>query len=176
MLILHGTYHWWRKLVGYRSDYCLTCGAERVAFQHRTFDVHHIFWLPFVPLGLWKRWHCAVCGNDPHASQRTRTSLKWAGVAILVLMSVSGWAVSPSEKPEDAAFIWGMRLGGPLATIWAIWATIKSPPDVNLKEKLRAIQPIVDVTCPVCKVALLPSEPAWQCPQCGIKRRALPAA
>jgi len=176
MLILHGTYFWFHRVVGYRNDYCLTCGVERMAFQHRTFDVHHIFWIPILPLGIWKRWRCSVCGNDPHASPRTRRSLKWAGIVCLALFSLSGWAVSTSEQPDDAAFIWGMRLGGPIALVWAVWATIKSPRDIDLREKLRTVRPVVELTCPLCKVNMLPTEPAWQCPQCGIKRRPLPAA
>jgi hypothetical protein len=176
MLILHGTYSWGRKLVAYRNDYCLTCAAERVAFRHRTFDVFHIFFVPILPLGLWKRWHCAVCGQDPHASPRTRKSLKWAGVAVLALMTLSAFGVSPREKPDDAVFIWVVRLGGPLATAWAAWATLKSPPDVRLRDRLRGVSPLLDATCPLCKVMLFPSEPAWQCPRCGIRRTALPAA
>jgi hypothetical protein len=176
MLIVHGTYSWGRKLVSYRNDYCLTCNAQRLSFQHRTFDVLHLFWIPFLPLGLWKRWHCSECGNDPHATNRTRRSLKWAGIAILALMAASGWAVSPEEKPDDLAFIWAMRIGGPLAVAWAVWATVKSPPDVQLKDLLRAVPPIMDAHCPACGVMLLPEEPAWRCPQCGLARRALPAA
>ena len=176
MLVIHGTYQWGRKLVAYRNDYCLTCKAPRVAFQHRTFDVHHFFWIPILPLGLWKRWHCSVCGNDPHASLRTRRSLKWAGIAILVLMALSGWAVSPDEKPDDLVFIWAIRIGGPLAVGWAVWATLKSPPDVRLKDMLRTVSPIMDPNCPACGVMLMPEEPAWRCPQCGLARRSLSAA
>ena len=175
MLVIHGAYQWARKLVAYRSDYCVGCAAERVAFQHRTFDVYHIFWVPILPLGFWRRWHCSACGRDPHASPRTRRSFKAAGVAILVLMSASAWAVSPDEKPDDAVFIWVMRLGGPVAAVWALWATLRSPTEVNLKERLRSVQPIVAVDCPICGVVLVPEEPDWRCPRCGIRRRALRA-
>jgi hypothetical protein len=176
MLVVHGTYLWARKVVAYRNDYCLACDSQRLAFQHRTFDVLHVFFIPVLPLGLWKRWHCSVCGRDPHASTRTRKSLKWAGVATLLLMSLSGWAVSPTEKPEDATFIWGMRIIGPIAFVWALRATLKDPPEVKLAERLRTVAPILDANCPVCQVMLSPTEPAWQCPQCGMRRRALPAA
>jgi hypothetical protein len=173
MLILHGTYSWWRRIVAYRNDYCLTCSAERMAFQHRTFDVHHVFWIPILPLGLWKRWHCTECGQDPHASPRTRKSLKWAGVACLAFFTLSAWMVSPAEKPEDTVFIWVVRLAGPLATAWAAWATARSPAGERLKEKLRGVRPLMDTACPLCRVTLFPSEPAWHCPQCGIRRTAL---
>ena len=175
MLIVHGFYRWWRKLVAYRNDYCLNCAAERVAFQHRTFDVLHVFWLPIVPLGLWKRWHCAVCGQDPHGSTRTRKSLKWVGVVCLALFSLAPWGVSTREKRDDEVFVWAVRLLGPVATVWPAWATLKSPPDVVLKDRLRGVAPSMDATCPLCKVTLFPSEPAWRCPQCGLQRRTLPA-
>ena len=55
MLVIHGVYRWGRKLVAYRNDYCLSCAAPRLAFQHRTFDVLHAFWIPLIPIGLWKR-------------------------------------------------------------------------------------------------------------------------
>jgi hypothetical protein len=175
MFLIHGTYMWARKVVAYRSDYCLTCDAQRLAYQHRTFDVLHLFFVPILPLGLWRRWRCSVCGKNPHESVRTRRSPKWAGVVTLFLMSLSSWAVSTREKPEDAAFIWCMRIGGPLAFAWALRATLKSPPDVNLRERLRTVPPLMDSTCPVCQTMLWPTEPAWKCPKCGIQRRALPA-
>jgi hypothetical protein len=129
--------------------------------------------VPLVPLGFWRRWRCGVCGADPHASPHTRKGLKWAGIVVLALMSLSGWAVSTSEKPGDAVFLWAMRLGGPLAVAWAVWATLKSPPDVKLKTALRQVQPSMDVNCLVCGIPLIPDTPAWHCPRCGVRRVAL---
>src|SRR3989338_1357270 len=135
MLIVHGTYFLARKLVAYRNDYCLSCNAERMAFQRRTFDVHHIFYVPLLPLGFWKRWHCSACDRNPHESPRIlRRSFKWAGIVLLVVASLSGWLVSTREKPGDTIVIWCMRLGGPIAVAWALWATLKSPPDVRLSD------------------------------------------
>jgi rubrerythrin len=84
--------------------------------------------------------------------------------------------VSPAEKPEDTVFIWVVRVAGPLGTAWAAWATVRSPAEEKLKDRLRAVRPTMDANCPLCNVMLFPSEPAWQCPRCGIRRRALPAA
>jgi rubrerythrin len=97
-------------------------------------------------------------------------------VGILLLMAVAGWTTSPNEKPDDAAVIWAMRLGGPLAAAWACRATLRSPTEVSLKDRLRGVQPVMDVNCPLCGVPLFPEEPAWRCPRCGIRRRALKAA
>ena len=174
--MLHGTYSFARTLVAYRNDYCLTCNRERTAYQIRTFDILHLFWLPILPLGFWKRWRCGTCGADPHASPRTRRSFKWAGVVVLFLTGLLGWAVPVREFPEDSLFFWVLRIGGPVGGLWALWATLRTPSDVDLKGMLRAVQPITDVDCPICKIPLFPSEPAWRCTRCGIKRRALGAA
>jgi len=176
MLIVHGRYFWRRKVIAYRNDFCLSCATERVAWQHRTFDVFHLFWVPLLPLGFWKRWQCGKCGNNPHASPRTRKGFKWIGVAVLGLMSLSGWGVSPNEQPDDALFIWAMRIGGPIATVWAAWATLNSAPDMDLTERLRRVQPISDTNCPLCRVSLYHNGSEWQCPECGIRREMLPAA
>lgn len=50
--------------MAFRNDYCLARGEERRAVQVRTFDVGHIFWIPILPAGFWKRWVCTVCGKD----------------------------------------------------------------------------------------------------------------
>lgn len=175
MVIVHGRYFWRRRIVAYRNDFCLSCNMERVAWQHRTFDVLHVFWVPILPLGFWKRWHCDACGRDPHSNPGTRKGFKWAGVAVLALISLSGWVVSSTEQPDDIAFIWAMRLGGPIATIWAAWATLKSGADIDLADTLRRVQPISDTNCPLCRVSLYQSGAGWQCPKCGIRREALPA-
>ena len=56
MVIIHGVYHWSPKQVEFRNDYCLSCSAQRRAIRVRTFDVAHLFWIPILPLGFWKRW------------------------------------------------------------------------------------------------------------------------
>jgi len=175
MLLVHGRYLWARRLVAFRNDYCLACGAPRLAYRHRTFDVLHVFWIPFLPLGFWKRWHCAVCGNDPHEQVRTRRWLKWVGVVILLLMTLTFWTVPAKDETGDLIFTWVMRLGAPLLAAWAVWATLKSPPDDRLKELLAAVEPNRDHRCPACQVDLIPEDPDWRCPQCGMTRQALAA-
>ena len=77
MLIIHGVYHLWPKRVGFRNDYCLGCDKPRRSFAVRTFDVGHLFWIPILPVGLWKHWKCSECGRDPHVHVRTRRSFNW---------------------------------------------------------------------------------------------------
>jgi hypothetical protein len=145
-----------------------------MAFQHRTFDVYHVYWVPLLPLGFWRRWRCGACGSDPHANVRARRSLKWAGCAILALFALSAWAVTPAPQPAGAAFTWALRIGAPIALVFAVRATLRSPPDVRLGDVLRTVSPVTDVHCPDCREMLFPEEPAWRCPRCGMRRTFLP--
>ncbi|HKV63349.1 MAG TPA: hypothetical protein VJO16_15665 [Candidatus Acidoferrum sp.] len=98
MIIVYGVYRWMAKRVAFRNDYCLACGEPRRAVQVRTFDVGHIFWIPILPAGFWKRWVCTVWGCDPHGSGKTRRGAKWVGLFILLLFSVVFW-FRPSRTP-----------------------------------------------------------------------------
>ena len=176
MLVLFGKYSIAHRKVVFRNDYCRVCNVARVAFLHRTFDILHLFFVPVLPLGFWKRWHCGVCGNNPHVNQQTRKSLKWSGTVILILGSVSMWAVSATDIPEDPAILWIMRIGLPVAAVFALRATLRSPPDVQLKDLLRTVRPATDTRCPVCNSTLEVTAPHWRCSRCGIERRSLRAA
>jgi rubredoxin len=176
MAALHiGVYHWSPRVVGYRNDYCIRCGRPRLALRHRTFDVLHIWFIPVLPLGFWKRWLCSECGSDPHANVRTRRSIRWAGTALLAFIAFVGWAASPTARPEELWFIWALRLGGIVATGAALWASIKGPPDVDLRRELQTVPPVMDPSCLLCGATLFPSEPLWRCPNCGARRHALRA-
>ena len=173
MLIVHGVYYFRRTRVSYRNDYCLSCDGPRLAFQYRTFDVAHVFWIPVLPLGFWRRWNCAECGADPHASTRSRPTLLWLGVLCLVFMTVAFWMAPPRGSMEDVVVAWCFRIGGPIATIAAIRSILNRPEGVNLRERLRAVEPNMSALCPFCDVELEPRHPRWRCPSCGIERAAL---
>ncbi|MBZ5508588.1 MAG: hypothetical protein LAO78_24275 [Acidobacteriia bacterium] len=166
MFILHGLYSFGRKIVAYRNDFCLSCAAPRRAFRVRTFDVVHIFYVPLIPLGFLRRWHCSVCGRDPHAHPGTRKGFKWAGVVVLALFAVFSWAL----PPEDDAWVWPMRVGLPIAFAAALWHTLKSKPDVRLKDKLREVQPADESVCPLCGYPLVIGS-GWHCSGCGVERK-----
>jgi hypothetical protein len=166
LFILHGIYHFKPKIVAYRNDFCLTCAAPRRAFRARTFDVIHIFYIPLIPLGFLRRWHCSVCGRDPHTHPGTRKGFKWAGVVILAFLAVVLWGVPPAGDP----WVWPMRIGLPIAFAAALWHTLKSKPDVRLADKLNEVQPANESVCPVCGAALVVDD-IWRCPRCGIERK-----
>ena len=112
MLIVYGAYHFRPKRIAFRNDYCLTCGEACRSVQIRTFDVGHIFWIPVLPVGFWKRWVCTACGHQPHVSPKTRRFFKWAGLFVLLFLSVMSW-VEPVER-NFAAFTWICRIGASL--------------------------------------------------------------
>lgn len=149
--------------------------AEGMSFQHRTVDFLHIFWIPVLPLGIWRRWHCSVCSSDPHASPGTRRVFKWLGVVVLAIISLAGWAAPVSGTLEEVMIAWAFRLVGPIGTVWALRVAMRSPADVNLKEHLAAVRPNLESVCPLCNGPMVPTESTLQCTRCGITRQVLPA-
>ena len=169
MHIVVGVYHWRAKRVAFRNDFCLACGEARRAVQVRTFDVGHIFWIPILPAGFWKRWVCTVCGRDPHLLTKTRRGFKWAGLVILVLIAVAVWADSPD--PEAVAAFWVLRIAAPIGIGLLLWHLVRTPKEPTLKEKLASIPPAADTVCPFCGAQLLTLGSQCSCPVCGVERR-----
>jgi hypothetical protein len=168
VLILHGVYAFSKKVVGYRNDYCLKCNAPRRALQVRSFKVLHLFFVPLVPLGLWREWECSVCGSDPHAQVGTRKSMKWAGVVALIVVAVIAW-VGPTKDEKDVEFMWAMRIGCPLAAVALAIHTARSAPDANLSALLKQVPPADEIACALCGGVLISGE-RWRCSHCGVQR------
>src|SRR5262249_52837112 len=87
MLAVHGTYRFGEKRTAFRNDFCANCRLPCRAIQLRTFDVHHIFWLPLIPLGFKKRWFCTRCHRQSDVYAGTRRPFKWIGLFLLLLFS-----------------------------------------------------------------------------------------
>jgi len=168
LFIVYGVYHWRAKRVAFRNDYCVACGEAGLAVQVRTFDVGHIFWIPILPVGFWKRWVCTVCGRDPHVSTKTRRGFKWAGVFILLLFAVVFWIV-PVE-PHSAAIFWGLRFAAPMGAILTLVHLLRTKKEPTLKARLASIPPAADTVCPFCGAQLLMLASQCSCPVCGVVR------
>ncbi len=176
VLIVHGVYHWKRRLVGFRNDYCIRCDAIKLALQQQTVDVLHVLFVPILPLGVWKRWRCATCGSDPHARVRTYRSVKWAGTMLLGFITGVGWMASTDGYRGDGGCVWSLRIGGALAFALALRSTIKSPPDADLATRLRAVPPLDHSVCGICGGSLASVGAELKCSKCGAAWRALEAA
>jgi len=170
MLIVVGRYSWKRRILAFRNDFCLKCESPTMAFQHRTFDACYLYWIPVLPLGFRRRWHCGICGRDPHANPRTRTGFKWAGVVLLAMVTAAGWMSGEHIAPADVWFFWTLRIGGLVATALAIWATLRSRPPLQLEEHLRAVPPNEDRVCPLCRGEIVESAIGRACLKCGLRR------
>jgi hypothetical protein len=88
VLIFYGFYRFQQKRVAFRNDYCRSCAQPRRSVQIRSFNAGHIFWIPILPLGYYKRWLSTACGRDPHVLRGRRPGFKWAGLIILMIFSV----------------------------------------------------------------------------------------
>ena len=168
MLIVYGVYRWMAKRVAFRNDYCLACGEARRAVQVRTFDVGHIFWIPILPAGFWKRWVCTVCGKDPHVTTGTRRGFKWVGLFILVLLAVVLW-MAPVE-PKAAAVSWSLRIAASVGAVLVLRHLLRTPKEPTLYERLASIEPARDTVCPFCGAQMLVLGSQCSCPACGVVR------
>lgn len=166
MFIIYGMYRWARKRVAYRNDFCLTCEGQRVAEQYRTFNCGHLFFIPVLPLGFHKRWHCSMCGNNPHERVRTSRTLLILFAVVVGLFTALLW-LGGSVPPEEAALIWGMRLVFTASFVGLIYWIRRSKPAVGLRDHLAQVPPLPLDQCLYCRG---PLDPEGSCAPCGVRR------
>jgi hypothetical protein len=171
-MLIEGVYHWRAKPVAFRNDYCISCRGERLAIQVRTIDVFHVFWIPVLPLGVYRRWWCTECGSRPDLSRTARRSIKVLAAVVATLMAPAFW-LAP-VPPEDEATFWFLRAGFALLSIAAWWWVARGSDDVERRQHLARIAPNQATECPFCKIALRHEEPP-SCIRCGIVRTRLGA-
>lgn len=170
MFVPHGVYCFRPKIVAYRNDFCFACATLVRAYQARTFDVIHIFYVPLIPLGFWRRWHCGNCKNDPHTYPHTRRVFKWAGAIAVGVFAAAAWF----EPAEGDRFVWALRVGLPVAFLALLWNTLKSKPDPRFNARLREVMPADESICPLCSSPLIVGDRSC-CSGCGIERKVLAA-
>ena len=170
MFIVLGTYRFRAARVAFRNDFCIQCQAERTAICVRTLDVVHVFWLPLLPVGVFKRWYCSTCGQRPELARTARRSIKVLALIVVSAMAALLW-LAPIRNKEDRvdAVIWGMRIGSGVGLIAIARWIAGGSDDVVRRERLAALQSSDALECPVCSVHLIPGSP-WQCPSCGMVR------
>jgi hypothetical protein len=163
-IMVFGTYEWSRKRVGFRPDLCLACDEESIAFEYRSFDVGHFWYLPLLPLGFRRHWYCARCGKDPRADRMGRGTLVFWTILVAVV-GVAMWFI-PIESAEDVTFAWSMRFGFPVLTLVLIaLLRRRARKDIELRNRLRDV-PSVGDACPLCGGRMGVGTPR-RCHQCG---------
>ena len=167
MLIVCGIYRFRQRPTAFRNDYCLSCEESRRSIQIRSFNVLHLFWIPLLPLGLWKRWLCTVCSENPHAPVKTRRPFLWLGLAALLALTLVFW-LAPME-PDEVFLVWLVRIGLPLGALVLLWHLLRTPKDPSLREKLAMVEAATDTVCPFCGSQLLVGTHC-SCPICGALR------
>jgi len=167
MVLAFGINRFALKRSAFRDDYCLSCRKRRMSEQIRFFAVMHLFWIPLVPLGFWKRWHCNVCGEDPHRQVGPRRSMKMIGIIVLALIALAGWVTPP--EGEIYTFIWGMRIVATVLFLLTVRSIRRHPKEPTLKQRLAELSPMDRTDCPFCGASLVVSPGGSVCSGCGIK-------
>lgn len=171
MHIIHGTYHFARKLTGYRNDYCLNCESQRMAEEWQTFDALHLFLIPVLPLGSHRRWHCTVCNRDPHERVKTTKGVKITGLFCCLCFGILPWAAAPTGDDLQGAIL--MSALSLAAFIYLIHSICTEQPSPGLEEQLKLVPPLTGDNCAYCGAPLIQSaiaEMGAQCGACGVRR------
>lgn len=108
MIIAYGHYKIADRVIGYRKDWCNHCDGECHSEQHRAFYLGHLYWLPIVPLGIYRYWACKACRKNPRERTRTSSGMLIVGVVVFSIMLVA--LMFPPIPTRDVGTIWGARL------------------------------------------------------------------
>ena len=171
MFLIHGVYNFNVRRVAFRRDHCRTCRAPRLAVRVRSFDVVHLFWIPVLPIGVWRRWFCATCKHPPHDAPGTRRPFKFLAVPLLALMSASMWADMPEAEPR---LLWPLRIGLPVLTLVTLVWALRHVPEPDVERALNGVAPFSGARCPVCGEGEYLDSPYWRCRVCGVRHEPLP--
>jgi hypothetical protein len=168
MHVVLGIYHWFSRRVAFRNDFCLACAAPTRAVQISTSDVLHLYWVPVLPIGRWKRWYCTKCGNQPHHNVKTRRVFKIAGLLLLLFFATIAWM--PRVVAHETV-AWIVRVVAPLGAVaTAIHIARSSPDDPSYNARQLEIVPADDTICPFCDTPLVSAPPHCYCPICQVNR------
>jgi hypothetical protein len=171
MFVHYGLYHFRPKAVAFRNDYCRTCDRPRLAVRVRTFDVFHLYWVPLLPVGFWRRWYCSTCKGDPHARTRTRRGFKIAAGVILVLFTLFAWTLLPEVEP-DWRWVWGTRGVVSGLLLVTVVSLARHRPEADLAALLAIVAPFAGHQCPLCGGDLLVTHET-RCARCGARSEPL---
>ncbi len=170
MVVIFGRYYFGTKARWFRKDWCRHCDKEVRAIGSRPFIMLHLYWIPFLPLGFWRRWRCVECGKTPHSPARARRPIKFLLAGFLIFMAVYLWMVDMEGAPSSAG-LWASRLFFTVlalgTTLWALRPADSRP----WREQFRHLGPCEDKECPSCHREITEGPDGWQCSECRIERQ-----
>lgn len=164
-MLIYGRHRWATRTVAFRGDYCLSCDSCTVSRQVSTLDFFHVYWVPLLPLGRWKHWHCQECGCNPHERVRMGRGYKLVGAIACLVVFVMSFLI-PME-PDAESTIWGMRVGGGLLFAAFCFAWWIHNDGSLLTEKLMAVPEFRPTICLACDNELVAH--ANSCPFCFVR-------
>jgi len=168
-MMIYGYYRWFPKPVAFRADYCLHCEPETLALRVRTVNFFSIFFIPVLPLGIYRRWICVECGKPPHTKVSLWRAIK---VVVAVLVTVNAaifWVAPVDEAPIPAAGVWMLRLAFLALAVLAFRWALRPPGRPALGKLLAAVEPHDVTECPGCGGRLTPVIDEALCRACGMR-------
>src|SRR6185369_10096979 len=166
MLLIHGQYHFGRRKVGARKDFCNACERECLSESWRSFDCFHLFWIPFIPLGHHERWRCTLCNQDPRKCYKTRKGFKIAGLFALAFILLITFAAD--VDPKEKGTIWGMRIVSGVGFLGLLYSVLKRPPSLSDDDRRKQVVALSTETCVYCRGPLT-GQPHLHCPSCQVR-------
>jgi hypothetical protein len=145
--MISGRYRWFSKHIAYRNDYCLSCKSPQIANQYRTFDFIHFYYIPVIPLGFWRHWHCTECSKDPHRRGIGGRWVKIVGAVFCALFAAIYWLIYWIDR-EDSSLLAGLFFTV-LVGIFII-LSVRHKPGPRLEDELLTLPPLDDEHCHYC--------------------------
>ena len=165
MYLIHGVYHFRKRKIGLKKDFCNKCGNERVVELWRSFECGHLYGIPLLPTGWHSRWKCSRCGSKPDGRYRTGKGTLIAGaIALLSLLPI---LVLAAQGDEDAWVMRGMGIVFGIAGCVVMYIAFKRKP-IDESALRNSIVPFdVNDPCPDCGKPLN-ADPYLHCANCKI--------
>lgn len=165
MILIFGKHRWQPQVLAYRNDYCLTCDLPRISVLRKTNDFLHLYYVPVLPVGRSKHWHCLECDGDPHARVKTGRGTKLVAAILAWMIAAIFWAlpVNPADQFAFKCIALGAAIGGLILSL----AWLYHKPVVSLSEGLKSVPRLSPEFCINCDAELLPL--ADYCPDCEVE-------
>jgi hypothetical protein len=164
MIFIYGKYKLFPKLKAYKREWCNYCEGEKHAAYIRKFYIFHLFWIPILPLGLYKNWECSECKNDPTQRNRTSNGMLIIANILLVIFTLPLFLVKLPETDKNTFVIIKLVMViGIIVLSWNIWKRLKEFPVIKM------IEPYQNENCYYCN-SLLEKIDKMYCKKCNIYR------